>query len=105
MKIYSVNDLVENVAGLIESKENFIVNVMSGDFSLPVSVLEKEIEKRNMTCRVYSRNRGYVAAAASLITVLPALFNVAHNIATSNPDYILGKDHIDTFLYVEYKKN
>lgn len=69
--------------------------------------VERIVEGQGMSCRIYSRNRAAVVAASTFVTVivwanLAAV--AAHNRATWNPDYEIGKDLVDNKLYETYKK-
>jgi hypothetical protein len=92
--------------GLITSEQSFVIFGLTGQMLEVAAAVEKEIEAKGLKCRVYTRNRGWAAAAASFTAVgIPALVGIAaHNIATYDPDYEIGKDIGANKLYVDFKK-
>ena len=59
-----------------------------------------------MRCRIYTRNRAATATALAWTGPgLAALAGIAaHNLATYNPDYEIGRAVVDQKIYVTYKK-
>ena len=96
----------------LEEKQTFEVKCHRGSQSDAVTWLEKQIEMRGMSCRIYSSKRASVLAAglipSGFTQVTAAIAGVAigiHNLATLNPDYEISKDLIDSNLTVIYKKD
>lgn len=106
---------------LVKAKKSFWV-VAVKDMSYTVNKIEGAIEKQSLRCRVYMENRSALiggALAASLVPnpIWPATFiaslagaasatvgTVVHNIATYNPDYVIGKNIPNSMVFVTYKK-
>ncbi|HDR9076387.1 TPA: hypothetical protein QDA97_005208 [Burkholderia vietnamiensis] len=94
---------------LIEAKASFqIVNIQH--LSSVVEKVEGRIEKAGLSCRVYTEYRS-AAMAGSVLGGITAIAGVAsaaaiaaHNLATWNPDYELGKNQIKGHMSVVYKK-
>jgi len=104
---YSYSHLDVNLNHLLNTKSSFVVTGVGGNILEATRMIENAIESRGMSCRVYTRNRS-IAATASIWTPLGALSFIgiaAHNLATYNPDYEIGKAIIDHKIYVEYKKS
>jgi tRNA(Ile2) C34 agmatinyltransferase TiaS len=92
---------------LLKKTASFTVRAVSEHSEL-VQRLEKRIEERGMTCRIYTENRGYVAGGAALLTGVGAAAIIgiaAHNVATWNPDYEIAKDFVDNKISVTFKKH
>jgi len=83
---------------IIECTKNWVIVINNEKIYIP-TFLEKIIEDKNMSCRIYFQARvaqlspwflvpglGQVAAIASSVAV------VAHNIATYNPDFEIRKN-------------
>lgn len=111
--VYSLKDLSDSqVENLLREKKSFeIEKIGSGNVSNTVATLEKLIESMDMKCRVYTIGRKAIMAAA--VTPNPVTFLAgvassiaigAHNVATWNPDYEIGKYITKDRLLVEYKK-
>jgi hypothetical protein len=76
-----------------------------------VESLEKTIESRGLSCRVYTKGRAASIAAAAIPTPVTVLGGWAsaiaigvHNVATWNPDYEIAKNLAMGTLTVDYKK-
>jgi hypothetical protein len=92
---------------LLNKSASFTVRAISEHSEL-VQRLEKRIEERGMTCRIYTENRGYVAGGAALLTGvgLAGIVGIAaHNVVTWNPDYEIAKDIINNKISVTFKKH
>ena len=111
--VYSLKDLSDSqVENLLREKKSFeIEKIGSANVSNTVATLEKLIESMDMKCRVYTIGRKAIMAAA--VTPNPVTFLAgvassiaigAHNVATWNPDYEIGKYITKDRLLVEYKK-
>ncbi|MEM5450756.1 hypothetical protein AB3X91_07615 [Paraburkholderia sp. BR14263] len=107
---YTTDELTsEKLDSLIASKTSFqIVSIQH--MSSVVEKVENRIEKAGLTCRVYTEYRS-AAMAGSLLGGVTALAGVAsaaaiaaHNLATWDPDYELGKNQVKGQLTVVYKK-
>lgn len=91
---------------LVHEKKSFKICAVA-DISEAVKLAEKYIEIYGMSCRVYTENRAAIAAGGLLLGGIGALAAVgvaAHNVATWNPDYEIGKDLISNNVTVIYKK-
>lgn len=101
----------EKIEGLIKNKESFQV-VAVKDIGTVVNKVEGMVEKLNLSCRVYSEMRTAAIAGIAIptpVTILGGLAAAAgaaaHNIATYNPDYEIGKNYIKKHINVIYKKD
>ena len=98
---------MNNLSSLVGSKQDFVIFGLSGKLNEATENVEKAIEAAGMSCRVYTRNRGYATAVAAFVpwvgwAAIGSL--VAHRLATRNPDFEVGKDIAANKLYVNYKK-
>ena len=101
------DDVSHRLAELIEKRQSFVLRGLNNRMSDVIADLERIIEQDKMTCRVYSRNRAFVVAATSFVPFLGwanLAAVAAHNIATYDPDYEIGKDVKDKRLHVTYKR-
>jgi hypothetical protein len=103
-------DLKANIDRLIASRKSFIVIGLGGNMDKAIEIIENTIERKDLSCRVYTSKR-IAAAGASLFGGITGLLGVAsavgiaaHNLATYNPDYEIEKHIVDNRLTVEYKK-
>ena len=95
---------------LIKAHKTFEVTGLSGRMPSAVQKVENIIESEGLRCRVFTVGR--IAAAGGslfggvtgLLGVASAVGMAAHNAATFNPDYEIGKHRIDNKLTVKYKK-
>lgn len=74
-------------------------------------MLEKIIERINLRCRIYTENRAAAIGATLIPTgvtqavgIASAVGIAAHNLATFNPDYEIGKNIMSNQINVTYKK-
>lgn len=99
----------EKLDWLILSNHSFQV-VAVGDISAVVSKIEGRIEKLGRRCRVYTEYRATAMAGslfsgvASLVGVASAVGIAAHNLATINPDFEIGKNKLAGTITVKYVK-
>jgi len=110
---YSINNLTDDkIKQMVDRKLSFVIeNIDATKLGNVVSLVEKIIESKNLRCRVYTENRASSMAVAAIptpITVwagaVAGLAIGAHNLATWNPDYELGKNIASGTLKVNYKK-
>jgi len=108
---YTSDDLsTEKLDKLIDSRKSFKV-VAVKDIGYLVNKLEGAIEKKDLTCRVYTEFRTAVISAGlftpfTIIESLAAGAGVAaHNLATFNPDYEIGKNKIKSHISVIYQRD
>ncbi|MFM0335022.1 hypothetical protein [Paraburkholderia fungorum] len=110
LALYTTDELTNaKLDSLIESKTSFeIVNIQH--MGSVVEKVEGRIEKAGLSCRVYTEYRS-AAMAGSVLGGITAIAGVAtaaaiaaHNLATWNPDYELGKNQIKGQLSVVHKK-
>jgi enamine deaminase RidA (YjgF/YER057c/UK114 family) len=104
---HTFSEAMSNLSGLVGSKQDFVIMGLSGKLNEAAENVEKAIEASGMSCRVYTRNRGYATAVAAFVpwvgwAAIGSL--VAHRLATRNPDFEVGKDIGANKLYVNYKK-
>ncbi len=104
---YSAAELsVEKIDELISKKMSFQAVGLS-DIGRIVEAVEGCIAKKEMRCRVYTEYR--TAALAGEIFMggfglIAAVGIAAHNVATFNPDYEIGKNKVNGSVTVTYKK-
>ncbi|WP_367396307.1 hypothetical protein [Pantoea sp. Ep11b] len=104
-------DLTESaLKEFIEKKASFQV-IDVDEISLGVNRIEREIERQQMTCRVYTEYRTAAIAGIAVPTGFTQLFGIAtaigvgiHNAVTYNPDYEIGKNKLGSHISVFYKK-
>lgn len=104
----TINNYNSLYKGKIDRRESFEI------FQVPISEmisicgdLEDYIESQNLKCRIYTEKRyaGLLAGALNKqYGVLGALFIVAHNLITWNPDYEISRDLANNRINVKYKK-
>lgn len=93
---------------LIEYRMNFSIN--TDNLSKEAERVEKIIEQKGFTCRIYTENRAAGMGAAlfsglgSVIGAATAIGIAAHNLATYNPDFEIGKNLVDKKINITYKK-
>lgn len=94
---------------LINSKSDFLITEVS-NLGYAVKQLEKAIEGKGMSCRVYTKGRSAAIAAAAIptpVTVIGGWLSgigiAAHNLATLNPDYEIAKNKISGEITVSYQ--
>lgn len=105
------NDLTESaLKELIANKKSFQV-IDVDDISLGVKRIEREIERQQMSCRVYTEYRTAGIAGIVVPTGLTQVLGIAtaigvgiHNVVTYNPDYEIGKNKLGSHISVLYKK-
>lgn len=93
---------------LIKLKINF--SIKTDNLSEEATRVEKIIEDNNFSCRVYTENRSALVGASAL-SGIGGLFGIAsavgiaaHNLATYNPDFEIGKNLVDKKINIVYKK-
>ena len=111
--VYSIKSITnEKIASLIQQRASFVLNdVDTIHMSESVKTVEKIIESKGLSCRVYLKGRSATVAAAA-IPISPtviggwaaALAIGAHNLATWNPDYEIAKNPVASNLSISYKK-
>lgn len=101
------DEMIETATQLIEDKADFEVYGLSGRMISAVDFLEKLIEGKQLTCRIYTIGRSASVAAAIVsapLAIASAVAIGAHNLATYDPDYEIGKQVVNHKLEVTYKK-
>ncbi|MBP6720296.1 MAG: hypothetical protein KA173_15640 [Rhodoferax sp.] len=111
--VYSIKSVSnEKIRSFIEDKKSFILeDIEVLNMSEAIETLEKEIESKGLSCRVYLKGRAATMAAAA-IPISPTVLGgwaagIAigiHNLATWNPDYEIAKNPATGTLTVTYKK-
>lgn len=121
--VYKIDEVTNDfIIDKIKLHESFILECQDFDrYSNTLTWLEKSIENEGMSVRIYMRARrlsigsfaGFagasvvgapVALGALAVGVVAGVSIAAHNLATLNPDYEIGKHPIGSTLYVDYKK-
>lgn len=110
------------IVAKIRAHESFVLECQDFDrYSNALEWLENAIEKEGMSVRIYMRARrvsmgsfaGFagasivgapVALGALAVGMVAGVGIAAHNLATLNPDYEIGKHPLGSTLYVDYKK-
>ena len=102
---------IEKLKELISSKKSFRIFSVK-DISFIVNNIEKYIEKKGLSCRVYSEMRSAAIAGIVIPTGITQLGGIAvaagtaiHNLATFNPDYEIGKNYVKSTVTVTYKRD
>jgi hypothetical protein len=102
---------VEKLNSLVKNKKSFKV-VAVKDIGFMVNKIEGAIEKIDLSCRVYSEYRSIAMGAAAIptpVTLIGGLAamvgTAAHNLATFNPDYEIGKNKAKGTITVIYKRD
>lgn len=113
INVYSIKQVSnEKISSLINTKSSFVLEDIDRlNIGEAVESLEKIIESKKMSCRVYSKGRAATVAAIAL-PISPAVLGGwaaavaigAHNLATWNPDYEIAKNLATGTLTVTYKK-
>jgi hypothetical protein len=107
IKEYEFDEVAKNLAVMINNRETFVLRGLAGRMIEVTGEVEREVEKQDMSCRIYSRNRAAAATATAFVPALgliPLTAVAVHNISTWNPDYEIGKDIIDNKLHITFKK-
>ena len=111
--VYSITEVSDEVIErALDEKRSFVLEGISVTyFSEAIETIEKLIESRGMSCRVYTKGRIASVAAAVIptpVTVISGLASAvsigAHNLATWNPDYEIAKNMATGTLTITYKK-
>lgn len=102
---YTYDQIKSKLVELINNKKSFVVIGLGGQLLEASAHIEKVIESSGLSCRVYTRNRSIAAGAmawtgAGLLSLVGI---AAHNLATFNPDYEIGRAAVDNKIYVDYK--
>lgn len=99
--------MIGSLDDLLDKKQDFEVFGLSGRIGDTATFIEGNIEKKGMTCRVYTVGRS-AAMAAGLLSgvagVAAAVGIAAHNLATYDPDYEIGKNLANNTIRVVYRK-
>lgn len=111
--VYSIKVVSDDVInGLILKRESFVLEEIDRlNLGEAVEMVEKLIEAKGFSCRVYTKGRAATVAAAA-IPISPtviggwasALAIGVHNLATWNPDYEIAKNIATGTLTITYKK-
>lgn len=93
---------------LIANYQSFKV-VAVADISKVVNEIEGRIEKAGLSCRVYTEYRSTAVAGSfwgptAVLGLAAGIGIAAHNLATFNPDYEIGKNKMSSTIMVTYKK-
>lgn len=123
VNVYKIEDVSNDfILEKIKAHDSFVLEC--GEFnrySNTLTWLENAIESEGMSVRIYMMARklsmgsfagfagasvvGAPIALGALAVGLAASVGIAaHNLATLNPDYEIGKSPLSTTLHVEYKK-
>ena len=121
--VYKITEVTNDfIIEKIKAHESFVLECGEYDrYSNTLTWLEQAIEKQGMSVRIYMRARKLsmgsfaglagasvigapVALGAIAIGMVAGVGIAAHNLATLNPDYEIGKHPLGSTLYVDYKK-
>lgn len=106
-KFTAVELTTDKLDKLIAQHESFQV-VSVSDLGSVVSKIEERIEKLGLKCRVFTEYRsasiGAMFTPIGILGIVPAIGIAAHNLATFNPDYEIGKNKVAGTVTVKYKK-
>ncbi|UAB73830.1 hypothetical protein INR79_22050 [Vibrio sp. SCSIO 43132] len=112
IKRFKADELTkEKISELVEAKDSFQV-VAVRDISFVVNKIEGEIEKQNLSCRVYTEYRSAAMGGMVIptgVTQVAGIFTAIgvgiHNLATYNPDYEIAKNKFNSTLTVIYQRD
>ncbi|WP_208107244.1 hypothetical protein [Mesocricetibacter intestinalis] len=98
--------------GFIRELINHHINfsIKSSDISREALRVERIMEDAGYKCRIYTENRATAMGASffggitGAIGVVSAIGIAAHNLATYNPDFEIGKNHFNNQINITYKK-
>jgi hypothetical protein len=111
--VYSIKELSNSqVEGMLRDKKSFVLeDVDRVNFSEAIETMENLMEGLGLKCRVYTKGRKALIVGAATPTPVTFLAGVAsavaigaHNVATWDPDYEVGKNLAMGTLTIEYKK-
>ncbi|QJD57559.1 hypothetical protein HG264_02485 [Pseudomonas sp. gcc21] len=121
--IYKISEVTnEFIIEKIKAHESFVLECQEYNrYTNTLTWLEQAIENQDMSVRIYLRARRLsmgsvagvtgasvvgapVALGALAIGMLAGVGIAAHNLATLNPDYEIGKQPFSSTLHVDYKK-
>lgn len=121
--VYKITEVTNDfIIEKIKAHESFVLECEEYDrYSKTLTWLEQMIEAQGMSVRIYMRARrlsmgslaGFagasvvgapVALGALAIGMVAGVGIAAHNLATLNPDYEIGKHPLCSTLYVDYQK-
>lgn len=94
------------IKNLLTGKKSFQICGVT-DVSKCAILIEGEIEKLNLSCRIYTEYRTAALAGEVFlggVGIVAAAAIAAHNLATFNPDYEIGKNKINSTVSVNFKK-
>lgn len=108
---YKANDLsADKLDELIVQGKSFKV-IHIKDMASVVKQLEKAIEDKNLTCRIYTEYRSTTLASALIPTGITQAIGLSsaigigiHNLATYNPHYEIGKNKLNNTLTIIRKR-
>ena len=114
VSIYTARELdTARIEQLIKDKASFKIVAIENMDSV-VNVVEGQIEKQNLSCRVYLEYRASVLAIGlspigagwgQLAAAVAGVGIGIHNLATYNPDYEIAKNPLKSYAFVTYKKS
>ncbi len=121
--VYKITEVTNDfIIEKIRAHESFVLECEEYDrYSNTLTWLEKAIEDQGLSVRVYMRARrlsmgslaGFagagivgapIAIGALAVGMVAGVGIAAHNLATLNPDYEIGKHPLGSTLYVDYQK-
>jgi len=91
------------IESCINTKQDFRVQGLSQGKT--VSVIEKMLENKGYDCRVKVKGREASALVPHPLNVFNILGQVAHNIATFDPDWVIYKHPFGSTIDVKYFKD
>lgn len=107
-KITASELTISKLDSFIYGRESFQVVAVT-NISSVVTSIEGRIEKANMSCRVFTEYRKAAIAGSffgptAILGAAAAVGIAAHNLATLNPDYEIGKNQLGGTVTAIYKK-
>jgi len=99
---------LEKLDTLVMRRESFQV-VAASNIGTTVEKIEGRIEKGGLRCRVFTEYRassllGSFLAPTAPLSWMAGIGMAAHNLATINPDYEIGKNKLAGTVTVKYMK-
>ena len=121
--VYKITEVTNDfITNKIKAHESFVLECQDYDrYANTLTWLEKTIENQGVTVRIYMKARrlsmgsfaglagvGVIGAPVALgaiaVGMVAGVGIAAHNLATLNPDYEIGKHPLGTTLYVDFQK-
>lgn len=94
----------EDIENKIINKESFLLIALSGRIMEYSDLIENIIERNRMTCRIQTKYRTLLTLPTILtpIGLMAIVAQIAHKIATKNPDWVIVKNLTKHRMEVRY---